>query len=402
MKVNEKLIPEVNIGLVGHVDTGKTTLTKALSGKWTDVHSEEIKRGITIRLGYADFTIYKCPECEYPQTKEHCNLHNIKCEPLRTVSLIDAPGHETLTANVISGAAVMDGALLLVAANEKCPQTQTREHLTALEIAGVKKIVVVQNKIDAVSKERAMENYQEILNFIKGTIAENSPIIPVSAELGANIDLLLQAIQEKISTPERDTKKEPLMYVIRSFDVNRPGKEIKNLVGGVLGGSLKQGILKKDMEIQLKPGIRAEKGFRVINTKIANIMQGGLNLNEGKPGGLIGLETFLDPYFTKSDSCAGNIVGIPEKMPPVLKELELETFIVEKFSNGHSFRGFRLNEPLMLNVGAAKTSGIVKKLSGNKIEVNLSLPVCANFKERVAISARVEHGFRLIGYGIIL
>ena len=99
----------------------------------------------------------------------------------RTVSFVDAPGHETLMAVMISGASIMDGALLLIAANEHCPQPQTREHLAALQIAGIENIVIVQNKVDLVTRERAIESHNEISEFIAGTIAENAPIIPVSA-----------------------------------------------------------------------------------------------------------------------------------------------------------------------------------------------------------------------------
>src|SRR3989338_3041972 len=116
--------PEVNIGLAGHVDNGKTTLTSALSGKWTDTHSEEIKRGITIRLGYADTIFYKDNDT-YTVKKTKT------AKAIRKVSFLDAPGHESLMATMLSGSAIMDGALLLVAANEQCPQPQTKEHLMA-------------------------------------------------------------------------------------------------------------------------------------------------------------------------------------------------------------------------------------------------------------------------------
>ena len=133
--------PEVNIGLVGHVDHGKTTLLEALSGKWTDTHSEEVKRGITIRLGYADVAVYKDDKGFTIDEK----TGNKKNTFIRKISFIDAPGHETLMATMLSGAAIMDGALLLIAANEVCPQPQTREHLMALNITGIKNIIIVQN-----------------------------------------------------------------------------------------------------------------------------------------------------------------------------------------------------------------------------------------------------------------
>ena len=199
-----KVQSEINIGLVGHVDHGKTTLTKALSGIWTDTHSEEAKRGISIRLGYADITFRTCPECPAPQcytTKETCEHCGSKTEILRKVSFVDSPGHETLMATMLSGAAIMDGAILVIGANEPCPQPQTKEHLMALDVIGVKNVIVVQNKVDTVPKEKAIENYYEIKEFVKGTCADGVPIIPISAQQGANIDVLIETIQKNMKTP---------------------------------------------------------------------------------------------------------------------------------------------------------------------------------------------------------
>ncbi|MBW2972058.1 GTP-binding protein, partial [Candidatus Woesearchaeota archaeon] len=168
--------PEVNIGLVGHVDHGKTTLTERLSGKWTDTHSEELKRGITIRLGYADTVFFKCKKCGSYGVKHKCACGE-DAEPLRKVSFVDAPGHESLMATMLAGATIMDGALLLIAANEACPQPQTREHLMALQIIGVKNLVVVQNKIDLVKEDDALKNYDQIREFLKGSDYADAPIV---------------------------------------------------------------------------------------------------------------------------------------------------------------------------------------------------------------------------------
>ena len=206
--------PVVNIGMVGHVDHGKSTLTKALTGKKTDIHSEEIKRGISIKLGYADTPVYVCENGEKVYYNKPVN-ENCKLE--RVISFVDAPGHETLMATMLSGSSIMDGALLVVAANEKCPQPQTREHLTALEIMGIKNIIIIQNKIDLVTRERALENFREIKNFVKGSVAENAPIIPVSAYHNKNIDKVFEAIEEYIPTPKKRKDLDPIMYVARSF-----------------------------------------------------------------------------------------------------------------------------------------------------------------------------------------
>jgi len=215
--------PEINIGMIGHVDHGKTTLTQRLTGKWADEHSEELKRGISIKLGYADAAFYKCPTCKEPKNytmKKKCPICDSACELLRVVSFVDAPGHETLMAIMLSGAAIMDGAVLVIAANEVCPQPQTREHLTALDISGIENIVIVQNKIDLVSEKNAVKNYEQILEFTKGTVAEGAPIIPVSAHHDINVDVLIKAMEDTIPTPIRDLDKSPLMYIARSFDIN--------------------------------------------------------------------------------------------------------------------------------------------------------------------------------------
>ncbi|HUW49270.1 MAG TPA: GTP-binding protein, partial [Patescibacteria group bacterium] len=131
--------PEINIGTIGHVDHGKTTLVQALTGVWAARHSEELKRGITIKLGYADMPIYKCSKCEPPKnytTEPTCPGCGTKAVFVRAISFVDAPGHEALMATMLSGAAIMDGALLVIAADEPCPQPQTREHLAAADATG--------------------------------------------------------------------------------------------------------------------------------------------------------------------------------------------------------------------------------------------------------------------------
>ena len=198
--------PEVNIGLVGHVDHGKTTLVQALSGSWTDQHSEEMKRGISIRLGYADATFRRCPGVEGPEqyTVEETCPDGSESEVVRTVSFVDAPGHETLMATMLSGASIMDGAVLVVSATEDVPQPQTEEHLMALDIIGIENVVVAQNKVDLVDREQAQRNYEQIKEFVSGTVAEDAPIVPISAQQEVNIDYLMGAIEEEIPTPERD------------------------------------------------------------------------------------------------------------------------------------------------------------------------------------------------------
>ena len=397
--IDPKLIPEVNIGTLGHVDHGKSTLVQAISGKWPATHSEELKRGITIKLGYADATIYKCNKCNIFCSTEKCLRCSEKCEPQRTVSFVDAPGHETLMATVLAGASLMDGILFVIAANEKCPQPQTREHLMVLNIVGIKNIVIVQTKIDLVDKQEALENYKQIKEFVKGTIAENVPIIPVSAQNKVNIDVLLEAIQNNIKTPQRDISKPPKMLVVRSFDINKPGTEIEKLRGGVIGGALIEGELKLNDEIEIRPGIRIKNVWSPLKTKVVGLQKAGKDIEKAGSGGLLGALTELDPRLTKADYLAGSVAG--NDLPPVLERLSLKISLFEE-SLEEKVEPIKMGEIIMLNVGTARTLGIVKNTKKDIIEVELKLPVCANKNDRVVMSRKIAERWRLIGYSEII
>ena len=387
------------------VSHGKTTLTKALTGKLTLTHSEELKRGITIRLGYADDTIYKCSNCGKYNSGKKCIYCFSGTEPVRTVSFIDAPGHETLMATVLTGASLMDGAILLIAANEKCPQPQTREHLTAIEVVGIKNVIIVQSKIDLVTKEQALENYNQIKEFVKGSIIENAPIIPVSSQYNINIDALLEAIQNIIPTPVRNLDADPLMYVARSFDINKPGTKPREIVGGVIGGSVVQGKFKIGDEIEIRPGVLRKSTYEPLKTTIVGLEKAKSDLEEASAGGLLGVMTGLDPSLTRSDGLVGNVVGLPGKLPTVMNSLNLELHLMERVVGAKELAAvepIKLNETLLINIGTSRSVGNVDLVKKGVIQLNLKIPVCANRNDRVVISRQVQGRWRLVGYGIIL
>ena len=406
---------ECNIGLVGHVDHGKTTLIKALTGDWTDRHSEEQERGISIKLGYSNATILYCSECDEYLTYYMAEIARKKGEPRfkcpycssdlefkRNISFVDAPGHEILMATMLSGASLMNGACLLVSADETCPQPQTREHLAALNIAGIKNIIIIQNKIDAVSKEQALENYNQIITFIKGSIAENAPIIPVSAVFGANLGLVVRAFEEIIPSPKISEEEEFQFLIARSFDINRPGTQIIELNGGVIGGSVLKGRIKVGEEIEIRPGFRVKNKYNPIKTRIVSISQGSNFLDEAKPGGLIGLGTKLDPALTRGDSLIGHLVGRPDTLPEVISEVELEVNLLERVLGAEvqmKVQQLKHNEKLLLVVGTEKTAGTVIKILKNSYILNLSPPICAPANSVFAISRIINRRYRLIGYG---
>ena len=403
--------PEVNIGTIGHVDHGKTTLVQALTGTWASRHSEELKRGITIKLGYADMPIYKCPKCPAPKNytnKPVCEFCNSEAEFVRAISFVDAPGHEALMATMLSGAAIMDGAILVIAADEPCPQPQTREHLAAAEVSGIKNIIIVQNKIDIVDEKRARKSYDEIKAFVKGTVAENAPIIPLSAQRNINIDVLLEAMQELIPTPKRDDTQDPLMFIIRSFDTNKPGTNIEDIGGGIIGGTIAQGKFKVGEEIEIRPGIAVEReGKTVYNPLISEIVSlsaGNRDVQEATSGGLVGVGTLLDPSYSKADGLTGSIAGITGKLPPTLTELTLETHTLERVvGTKEQLKVEKINpdEQLLLHIGSAVNVGKVISIKPGVIKVKLTRPICALPGARVAISRKITSRWRLIGYGLI-
>ncbi len=376
-------------------------MVKAITGKVTLSHSEELKRGITIRLGYADATIYKCENGHF-STSPKCPFCFSDATPQRTVSFVDCPGHESLMATVLTGAALMDGAILVIAANEKCPQPQTREHLMALEAVGIKNVIIAQNKIDVVSEERARESYEEIKKFVEGTSLENAPVIPVSAEQMVNIHFLLRAIQEYIPTPKRDEKAPLRMLVARSFDVNKPGTPPERLVGGVLGGSVIRGKAKVGDEIEIKPGVKTKGEYVPLVTQVKGLQKAGKDLREAGPGGLVGVSTNLDPYLTKSDGLVGNVVGKPGSLPEILEDVGIEVELLERVVGSEEFQRvepLKVGEHIMINVGTGRTLGRITKVKGDVVEASLSIPVCAESGERVAISRQIAGRWRLIGYG---
>jgi len=376
----------INIGVFGHIDHGKTTLLSKLSGKWTDTHSEELKRGITIKLGYADRIIGK---------------------PEKYVTFIDAPGHEMLMATMLSGAAIIDAAILVIAANEGI-KPQTREHLVGLQARKIKNIIIVQNKIDLVTKEQALKNYKVIKDFVKGTIAENSVIIPASAQQDVNIDKILDAIHN-IKVEKRNTNAEPIFLIARSFDINRPGSNVKDLKGGVLGGVLKQGILKVGDEIEIKPGRSYEKAnrfiYETVYSRINAIFQGKYPVKEARPGPSLAIETELDPVLTKADSLSGCVVGKKNGLPEIKNSVKIKAELFKEvlgMQEKKPVEPIKTNEYIMLSINTTTTVGSVVKINKNEVELFLKIPVVALTGDNVGIARNINGHWRLIGFGEII
>ncbi len=411
----ELLQPDINIGLVGHIDHGKTTLLWRLSGKWADVHSEELKRGITIKLGYANTIIRRCTVCGYLTYKEKCKCNN-KTEPLRHVSFVDAPGHKMLMASMLGGAAIIDAAILVVAANEPFPQPQTKEHFLALKAKGVTKLIVVQNKIDLVTKQEALEQYKQIKEFLMKNLSEDIkevPIIPCSAQQEVNIDLVFEEIL-KLPKPKRDLNASPVFLVVRSFDANLPGSGVENLKGSILGGTLKQGKLKVGDIIEIKPGLAITKEvkhekvveYKTLKTKILSLRSENFELEEALPYGNLAIQTALDPCLGKSDLLAGSVVGLENSLPEVTNNIKFRAELFEKLAGmekEETIEEIKPNEMLLLSVNTAVTVAKVKqvKKQGNEfiIDAILTIPIVPLPDSSIGIARNYAGQWRLIGFG---
>ncbi len=394
---------ELNIGMLGHVDHGKTTLTKALTGKWTDTHSEEIKRGISIRLGYADCNIYQDEKTgKFYPTLDAIKAVSGKAKHLRKLSIVDAPGHETLMTTVISATSILDGVLFLIAANEPCPQPQTAEHLLVLNATGIKNIIVVQTKVDLVTKEKAIENYNQIKAFLKGSVAENAPIVPISANYNLNIDKLLETINSVMVAPKRDNSAQLRMFISRSFDVNRPGTQIPKINGGVLGGSVIQGSIKVGDEVELKPGIVKREGAKPtpLTFKVKSLMEESEKLDSALPGGLIAVGTPLDPALTKGDTLVGSVIGKKGEVPDPTDTLKIKFSMLQRSDSDNS--PIKENDILVVNVHTSTTVGVAVSVSKGVATVRLKKAVVAYKDMHVALSKKSGQRWKLSAWGTVV
>lgn len=394
----------LNIGTLGHIDHGKTSLTRAITGVMTDRHSESIKRNMTIKLGYADAVIRKCESCSGPSaytTSDKCpDECGGKPKPLMRISMLDAPGHETLMATAIAGSSVIDAILFVIAANEPAPMPQTREHLMIINILGIKNVIIIQTKIDIVGKEAALAHEKQIRKFIKGSIIENAPIIPVMPNLGINVDVVLEMIAN-MPLPKRDLESDPIMYVVRSFDVNRPGSDATKLSGGVIGCAIVKGRFRLGERIEIRPGLRMiskskRESYEPIITVIKHITNGSESIDEARPGGLVGVSTEIDPTFTKTDGLVGNMVGKVGKLPAVITELSIKYFKLKR--DDIPEQQIQENEPLILGIGTTTVLGYIKAVKKGTMVIELKHPISTEKGAKIAVMRNIAHRWRLTGY----
>merc|ERR1712029_495686 len=267
---------------------------------------------------------------------------------------------------------------------------------------------------DLIKETQAKDQHDQILRFIEGTVAEGAPIIPISAQLKYNIEVVCEYIEKKIPVPPRDFTSDPHLIIIRSFDVNKPGSEVEDLKGGVAGGSILRGVLKVGQEIEVRPGIVAKDSngkltCQPIRSKIVSLFTEQNDLMFAVPGGLIGVGTKIDPTLCRADRMVGQVLGAVGSLPEIFTELEISYFLLRRLlgvrtegdKKGAKVQKLAKNEMLMVNIGSLSTGSRVLAVKADLAKIALTTPVCTEEGEKIALSRRIDKHWRLIGWGQI-
>ncbi|WP_409029190.1 elongation factor Tu [Gracilimonas sediminicola] len=384
----ERNKPHVNVGTIGHVDHGKTTLTAAITTvmaktyggvakQFADIDNapEERERGITIATAHVEY-----------ETDARHYAH------------VDCPGHADYVKNMVTGAAQMDGAILVVAATDG-PMPQTREHILLARQVGVPQIVVFMNKVDLVDDEELLElvelEVRELLSSYEFD-GDDIPVIQGSA-LGAlngeaeheeSIVELMKAVDETIPTPERDVDKPFLMPVEDIFSITGRGT--------VATGRIERGVIKVNDEIEIV-GI-VEDPMKSVVTGIEMFRR---MLDEGQAGDNAGI---LLRGINKEQIERGMVLCKPGSITPH-KEFECEVYVLSKDEGGRHtpfFKGYRPQFYFRTTdvTGACELpDGVEMVMPGDNVKLNVGLiqPVAMEEGLRFAI----REGGRTVGAGVV-
>ena len=411
--------PTINIGMIGSVSNGKSSITEKLTGIKTQKHSKEQERNITIKLGYANAKIFKCDNCPAPNCyqQHHSSIMTATCKfcdedlvLVKHISIVDIPGHNLLMATMLNGTCVMDNTILVESASNKEPAPQTKEHLFATGMIGLENSITCLNKLDLVKKDVAFEKINILTQYLKGTTAEKSPIIPIAANYGINIDILCEYICKYLKEPTRNLDGKLKMIVIRSFNINKQDVSYEQLEGGVIGGTIMQGIINVNDKVCIYPGVVSKItdttsktcwSYRPLVGTVLSINSETNNLQFAIPGGLIGVKLDIDPGLATKDGLVGNILTTIDNneeykiFEVIFVELELlDRSETNKIANG---------DILVINSNACNEKCEVVKIKNNKAELKLlEKPICVKLNDCITISKNNSNNILIVGRAKIL
>ena len=421
MSNSKVLQPTINIGVIGHVSNGKTTLVEKLTLTDTRKFSKEQETNKTIRLGYANAKIYKCDTCTVPQAYQsgpssEMERKCIHCDNMmqlvKHISFVDSPGHNLLMATMLNGTCIMDSTMLITSLhNTKYPAPQTIEHMIVAEIMDLD-TVICANKVDLVKRTDVESKLKQFRQYLTGTKYETSKIIPMSANFNINTDVLCQYICECIPEPEKNLNSNIEMIIVRSFNVNKQNISIEDIQGGVIGGSIIQGTLKLEDEIVIIPGFVVKNPsnetafiYQPIRSTVHELYSDKTKLEQAIPGGLIAVKLSIDPYFTGQDRLIGNILITQNNDDYKVFEQFTTTYSILKDVNDIStddYTKITLTDIIVVNCNAKNVS--CKLLNKEKKTLELKCidePICVKIGGKITLSKKTTAGTRLIGFGYV-
>jgi small GTP-binding protein len=406
--------PIMNLGTLGSVSDGKSTLIYNLTGKTTQTHSSEKERNITIKAGYANLKIWYCNECEIYSNTNSEPLENTclecgnDCKQVHHISFVDSPGHQNLILTMMGSVSLMKGAIVVVSAAEPIKmKPQLIQHLAAAKLAKIEKLIICFNKLDLISKDTALERKEELDNLLEELDIKPYIIIPTSLSRGLGISNVLKYIME-VFNPEIINKNvntdKTFFRITRSFDINKPGIDWSMVKGGVIGGGLISGTLNINDEIEIRPGIISKNKDKLVHqpifTKVLSLETDKTKLNNIVPGGLIGIGTNIDSYYCKNDMLNGNVIGKVGELPPVYTEFELDYKELTEFDGVWSSP--KNGDTVFLQIGHISVEGRLAKMNKNKMRFTLSKPVCVEENTSILVCRKDGGILKIVGYGLII
>ncbi len=401
--------PNMNIGTLGSVSDGKSTMIYQLTGIKTQKHSSEKQRNITIKPGYANLKIWYCGSCEEydssssDKTNLLCKYCNTDSELVNHISFVDCPGHAELILTMMGSLSLMKGSVVVISAAEPInKKPQLRQHLIASKMANIDKLIICFNKLDLITKEVAIERKKELDNLLKELEIEPYIIIPTSFNKKLGLKYLLKAMMEVFPPHEPTTNNDTFFRITRSFDINKPGTSWQDVNGGVIGGSLINGELNIHDTVEIKPGIlsKGKDGKFVcqsIITKIVSLETDGNILNKVVPGGLIGIGTEIDPYYCKNDMLSGNVMGKPGTLPNVYHEVKLKYKKLDEFDGKWEPKN---GDTIFLQIGNVSVESRLAKVNKENFTFTLLKPACIEDNSKILICRKDNGILKIVGIGL--
>jgi translation initiation factor 2 subunit 3 len=376
--------PIINIGTIGHVSHGKSTVVLALTGKKTQEHSAEQVRNITINLGYANTKIwYNKDTDEFKTTNSDIELDENEWKLVQHFSFVDCPGHNAYLSTMISGAGAMNGVMLVISGSDDIfPQPQTIEHMTVINKLKISNMVVLQNKLDIINEERAVKNKDDIREFLQGSPYAEKPIIPISASNRLNTDSVIRWLTQQKPTDLKIDTNRIVFNIIRSFDINKPYTPFDDIKGGVVGGTLKEGILTVGDYVEIKPGFMVNGKPKKLYAKVLEIYSEKNKLEYAIPGGLIAVQLDIDPYLTKNNRMVGQIMGYNINDYKVYQKMELK---IKTLKPDISYDKLSKNDKVYINVNSRTVEANIDKIKDKKVMLTAKSPIVINEDSKISI-----------------